>query len=658
MNAELVAANIAAHWMQSGLLAAAALTSLWLITPAKPSFRVAALQFILALTIVLPTIQPWNTSLPAAPSEIVTTTVTIAGEPSAPGARTARFTWPDVAQLVVMVVGAGVVLRLSWLLFGLLRLSRFTRAAADVSAPAAAADLEAQLGVSPRYILQLPNRGPWTFGIFRPTIALPSTFDALAPAVQRSVICHELLHVKRRDVIAALVEEIVVAALWFHPWAWLLRSRIRVAREQTVDARAVAMLGSRDEYVRCLVDMSGHDLAPHLSHAGAGMLRPRELRTRIDAILKEVHMSRGRATVAAALLVSVMAGTCLMASGLFPLRTAGGVETIVQAPGRHIELARVFSRGQTPVAPSSEARRQIRMTPAEYPPDALAKGIRGTVMVDITINPAGDVTTASVVSGPQELRAAAFNTAMGLKYEPGASTTAARVGVQFQMDRMSWGVRIVDLRPSVAGGAIGARAVGAFQPSESTQASGVDWMGAVRVGGDVRPPRKIKDVPPVYPETAQNARVQGVVVLEARVDESGNVSDAKPLRSIPLLDDAAIDAVKQWKYEPSLLNGAPTAVVMTLTVNFTLRDLFDVQLLLPDGNTASVSLQGASTIVAPGGGSFRLRAMRDRSRRAVVVSTYQEDGQTLLGDVLVEEGGAVVQLPTTPPMGLKLIAIR
>ena len=87
--------------------------------------------------------------------------------------------------------------------------------------------------------------------------------------------------------------------LWFHPWMWLLRARIRVAREQVVDSRVVTMLGNRDEYVRCLVDMSGHDLAPHFSQAGAGMLRPRELRARVDAIFQEVHMSRMRFAVAA-----------------------------------------------------------------------------------------------------------------------------------------------------------------------------------------------------------------------------------------------------------------------------------------------------------------------------------------------------------------------
>ncbi|HEX8028971.1 MAG TPA: energy transducer TonB [Vicinamibacterales bacterium] len=92
---------------------------------------------------------------------------------------------------------------------------------------------------------------------------------------------------------------------------------------------------------------------------------------------------------------------------------------------------------------------------------------------------------------------------------------------------------------------------------------------AVRVGGQMRPPIKVKDVAPVYPAIAQSARVQGDVVIEATIDEEGKVADTKVVKSVPLLDQAAVDAVKQWEFRPSLKNGKPTAVVMTVTVKFT-----------------------------------------------------------------------------------------
>jgi protein TonB len=91
----------------------------------------------------------------------------------------------------------------------------------------------------------------------------------------------------------------------------------------------------------------------------------------------------------------------------------------------------------------------------------------------------------------------------------------------------------------------------------------------LRVGGQVRPPIRIKEVPPVYPSIARSAQVQGDVVIEATIDEAGKVADARVVKSVPMLDQAALDAVRQWEYQPSLLNGVPTPVVMTVTVKFT-----------------------------------------------------------------------------------------
>lgn len=93
----------------------------------------------------------------------------------------------------------------------------------------------------------------------------------------------------------------------------------------------------------------------------------------------------------------------------------------------------------------------------------------------------------------------------------------------------------------------------------------------VRVGGNIKQPTKTKDVKPVYPPIAQSARVQGVVIIEATIGPDGRVKEAKVLRSIPLLDQAALDAVKQWQFTPTLLNGVPVPVIMTVTVNFTLQ---------------------------------------------------------------------------------------
>jgi protein TonB len=91
------------------------------------------------------------------------------------------------------------------------------------------------------------------------------------------------------------------------------------------------------------------------------------------------------------------------------------------------------------------------------------------------------------------------------------------------------------------------------------------------VGGNIRTPTKVKDVKPQYPPIAQSARVQGVVIIEATIGANGKVQEAKVLRSIPLLDAAALEAVRQWEFTPTTLNGQPVPVIMTVTVNFTLQ---------------------------------------------------------------------------------------
>jgi protein TonB len=92
-----------------------------------------------------------------------------------------------------------------------------------------------------------------------------------------------------------------------------------------------------------------------------------------------------------------------------------------------------------------------------------------------------------------------------------------------------------------------------------------------RPGGEIREPRKIVDVAPVYPQIAVNARKEGVVILEAVIDDTGTVARLKVLKSEPLLDEAAIEAVRRWRYTPTLLNKVPIPILMTITVRFTLR---------------------------------------------------------------------------------------
>jgi protein TonB len=104
--------------------------------------------------------------------------------------------------------------------------------------------------------------------------------------------------------------------------------------------------------------------------------------------------------------------------------------------------------------------------------------------------------------------------------------------------------------------------------ADATQTSGQE---PVRVGDGVGRPSLIRHVAPVYPPEARAARVRGVVMVQMTIDEAGAVSSARVLRSVPMLDAAALDAVRQWRYTPALLNGRPVPFNMTATIAFSVQ---------------------------------------------------------------------------------------
>jgi protein TonB len=116
----------------------------------------------------------------------------------------------------------------------------------------------------------------------------------------------------------------------------------------------------------------------------------------------------------------------------------------------------------------------------------------------------------------------------------------------------------------VPGGVVGG-VIGGLPDAPAPPAAKPVW-----VGGAVKEPRKLKDVRPVYPLIAVQARVQGMVILECTIDATGRVVEAKVVRGNPILNDAAIEAVRQWVYTPTLLNGIPVPIMMDVTVQFRL----------------------------------------------------------------------------------------
>jgi TonB family protein len=248
--------------------------------------------------------------------------------------------------------------------------------------------------------------------------------------------------------------------------------------------------------------------------------------------------------------------------------------------GQRLQIAGAFlrsepgplERGAKPITPENPIPRRTRLVTPPYPPEAAAVGARATVTLRVTVDHLGTVGEVRTIGVPV-LGAMASGTptderafAAGLM----ALVREARHAVQ------QW------LYESPADAPIAFDVVIGFTPEGDAQViaqgTGRSQMLAtthsmpnVGSSGILRSPTKIKHVNPVYPAAARDAKISGVVILEARIEVDGRIREAQVVRSIPELDGAALDAVKQWEFVPQLVDGMPTPVTMTMTIQFSLN---------------------------------------------------------------------------------------
>ena len=208
---------------------------------------------------------------------------------------------------------------------------------------------------------------------------------------------------------------------------------------------------------------------------------------------------------------------------------------------------------------------------------AIALGLALTV-TGCAAPPAAEVDAAkaavdkAVTDGANQYAAESLKTAQEARAALDAELTAQEAKWFKSYDR----TRELAVAAKAAGDKAAADAVAAREKADAAAAKAIAdaearakaKAAAVRVGGKIEPPIKMNDVQPVYPAIAKDAGVTGVVIIEATIGPDGKVIDAKVLRSVPLLDQAALDAVRQWEYKPTLLNGVAVPVIMTVTINF------------------------------------------------------------------------------------------
>ena len=211
-----------------------------------------------------------------------------------------------------------------------------------------------------------------------------------------------------------------------------------------------------------------------------------------------------------------------------------------------------------------------KVAPA-YPPLARQARIQGTVITQITISKTGDVESVQIFSGHPLLAPAAIEAIKQWKFrpyllngEPWDVETTAKVNFTLADNPSAQGVagdRPGGIPPGEPGGIV--------DSSEAREPQSPPPQ-RVRVSSAVEERLSLKKVPPKYPQEAREDRIQGQVLLRVSVDKQGDVASVELISGHPVLAPAAIEAVRQWKYKPYLLNGQPVGVDTQVTVNFTL----------------------------------------------------------------------------------------
>ena len=201
---------------------------------------------------------------------------------------------------------------------------------------------------------------------------------------------------------------------------------------------------------------------------------------------------------------------------------------------------------------ASKAPRLLRRVEPRYPEVADHARVQGTVALDVRTDIFGRVKGLRVVRSIPLLDQAAYDAVRQWIYEP--------VLVEGKPAEAVFSVAVT----FVLGAQLGVDVQNPLPEDISA--------GAVEVVGEMAPPQLLKYVEPRYPEIARQARVEGHVMLAVRTDVYGRVEAFKVLRSIPLLDQAAVDCVKQWVYEPLLVDGRPRKAAFTVTVRFELSE--------------------------------------------------------------------------------------
>jgi bla regulator protein blaR1 len=384
---------------------------------------------LLALCIALPLVQPfrrliwYSDAVPAAEALTASSVALMARGLT------------SLSRVLPWLLLGGVVVRFSLIAAGALRIRQYRKTAVPLHFPKESIlsvckllERDVQIGVSAAEV------GPVTFGWFRPMILLPASFLSLDEEAQRAVLCHELLHVVRRDWPATQVEEMIGAALWFHPAILWLLAQARLAREELVDAEVVRLTAARDSYIRALLSIAGVGRETTLAAAPL-FLQRRHLTARLRTLLHDRASSDRRALwgypVTVALVVIVSAASFhafpLVATPLADVAQSASSDSLAEPPA-------VLTLDETVVAP-----RIAHYISPSYSDAARTARVEGTVVLETAIGVDGVPAGLRIVrSLDPELDRNAIFALQQWRFEParrdgGAVETKLYIEMRFQL---------------------------------------------------------------------------------------------------------------------------------------------------------------------------------------------------------------------------------
>jgi TonB family protein len=389
-------------------------------------------------------------------------------------------------------------------------------------------------------------RVPMTCGIVRPRILLPAEAANWSASRWQAVLLHERAHIRRRDVATQLAAHIIAAMWWFQPLAWAARRKLRTESEFACDAEAIRSGVLASEYASELLAIAksaGRDL--RMPAAAIAMVKWSELEARVRAVLYPRSMLPGPAL------------TCLLGVIL----GAGAVAASSVTAGPH-EKWNAFG--------GSSLKRAF--FPALLASAGLSAATIGGTVHDTSGAPVADA-KVTVTNPDTEAKQEAMTGSNGkfslsgddagqyiLSIEKPGFTSILR---EFDVKAESTIERDFTM-PNEGGKAVPDSVIAATDQSSEKK---------IRVRGQLAANNLIRKVQPVYPAGAKEARIQGTVELEAAVSKDGVPVELQVVSSpSDDLSNSALEAVRQWRYRPTLLNGNPVEIVTTVIVNYTLSE--------------------------------------------------------------------------------------